>query len=163
LFRRAPDTDVVPTEEERQLGVLAGALVSEGFASEKRAGFNNTDQTFFDEVVRAYDAVIGGPPYTRTPPISLPTPTSRVTLPSALRGSPLAELIGRRSAAKRIPDVIWQGSPALKRVFLQALFEGDGSSSLLPRSTISIAYSTRSRVLARDVQTLLLEFGVVSR
>ncbi len=48
-------------------------------------------------------------------------------------------------------------------MFLQALFEGDGSSSLLPRSTIQVSYSTRSEQLARDVQLLLLEFGVVSR
>ncbi len=43
------------------------------------------------------------------------------------------------------------------------LFEGDGSCSLLPRSTIQISYSTRSADLARDVQQLLLEFGVISR
>jgi DNA gyrase subunit A len=42
------------------------------------------------------------------------------------------------------------------------LFEGDGSSSLLPRSTIQISYSTRSAYLADEVQQLLLEFGVVS-
>src|SRR5204862_7632902 len=52
---------------------------------------------------------------------------------------------------------------AFKRVFLQALFEGDGSSSLLPRSTISVCYSTYSRQLAGDVQQLLLEFGVVGK
>ena len=51
-----------------------------------------------------------------------------------------------------------------KRVFLQALFTGDGSSSLLPRATIQVSYSTRQRAqLAKDVQLLLLEFGVVSR
>ena len=51
----------------------------------------------------------------------------------------------------------------VRRLFLQALFEGDGSSSLLPRNTIQISYSTRSDMLARGVQQLLLEFGVVSR
>src|SRR5205085_201931 len=50
-----------------------------------------------------------------------------------------------------------------KRVFLQALYEGDGSLSLLARSTITICYSTYSRQLARDIQMLLLEFGVVAR
>ncbi|MGH3451160.1 MAG: DNA gyrase subunit A, partial [Haloechinothrix sp.] len=52
---------------------------------------------------------------------------------------------------------------AVKRAFLQSLFEGDGSSSLLRRNTIQISYSTRSERLAREVQQLLLEFGVVSR
>ena len=55
------------------------------------------------------------------------------------------------------------GARSFKRVFLQALFEGDGSCSLLPRSTIQISYSTRSSELASDVQQLLLEFGVIAR
>src|SRR5207237_8628586 len=54
-------------------------------------------------------------------------------------------------------------SQAFKRVFLQALFTGDGSSSLLPRKTMQVSYSTYSDRLAKDVQLLLLEFGIVSR
>ncbi|HZM74408.1 MAG TPA: intein-containing DNA gyrase subunit A [Candidatus Limnocylindrales bacterium] len=71
--------------------------------------------------------------------------------------------MGQRSAAKRIPSFVWRGPAAVKRAFLQSLFEGDGSSSLLPGATIQISYSTRSRGLAAEVQQLLLEFGVVSR
>jgi DNA gyrase subunit A len=73
------------------------------------------------------------------------------------------DLIGKRSAEKLVPEFVWQSHPAVKRVFLQSLFEGDGSSSLLPRNTIQITYSTRSERLAGEVQQLLLEFGVVSR
>src|SRR5207244_11432704 len=58
---------------------------------------------------------------------------------------------------------VWHGTQSFKRLFLQALFTGDGSSSLLPRKAIQISYSTYSQQLARDVQLLLLEFGVVSR
>ncbi|WP_422772481.1 intein-containing DNA gyrase subunit A [Plantactinospora sp. WMMC1484] len=67
-----------------------------------------------------------------------------------------------RSAAKFVPEFVWQGPAAVKRAFLQALFEGDGLSSLA-RDTIQISYSTQSERLAREVQQLLLEFGVVSR
>ena len=31
--------------------------------SESRAGFNNLDRDYFDMVVAAYDAVVGGPRY----------------------------------------------------------------------------------------------------
>ncbi|PQP41546.1 DNA gyrase subunit A, partial [Mycolicibacterium austroafricanum] len=41
--------------------------------------------------------------------------------------------------------------------------EGDGSCSALPRNTIQVSYSTRSGQLAKDVQQMLLEFGVISR
>ncbi|MBI4259626.1 MAG: DNA gyrase subunit A, partial [Actinobacteria bacterium] len=79
------------------------------------------------------------------------------------RGSPLGELIGSRSAGKRIPSFVWRGNPALKALFLRSLFEGAGSSTLLPRATIQVCYSTRSEQLAQGVQQLLLELGVVSR
>ena len=72
-------------------------------------------------------------------------------------------MVGARSADKFVPEFVWRGPAAVKRAFLQALFEGDGSSSLLPRHTIQVSYSTRSERLAREVQQLLLEFGVVSR
>src|SRR5262249_60827562 len=70
---------------------------------------------------------------------------------------------GLKSADRRVPVFVWTGSRACKRIFLQALFEGDGSSSLLPRNTISIAYSTRSRRLAKEIQLLLLEFGIIAK
>jgi DNA gyrase subunit A len=65
--------------------------------------------------------------------------------------------------SKAVPERVWRAGKAFKRVFLQALFTGDGSSSLLPRKSIQISYSTYSEQLAKDVQLLLLEFGVVSR
>ncbi|HZQ16732.1 MAG TPA: DNA gyrase subunit A [Gaiellaceae bacterium] len=100
-------------DDLRREALLLGAFVSEGFVSDRRAGFG--------------------------------------------------ELEGQRSGEKRIPGRVWRSSQGFKRVFLQALFTGDGSSSLLPRRTIQVAYSTCSEQLAKDVQLLLLEFGVVSR
>src|SRR5271155_4890602 len=75
---------------------------------------------------------------------------------TALRRSRLGELTGQRSERKVVPEWLWQSPPAVKRAFLQALFEGDGSCSRLPRNTIQESYSTRSARLA-------LEFGVISR
>jgi DNA gyrase subunit A len=80
---------------------------------------------------------------------------------TSLRGSVLAEVTGR-AAEKRIPEYIWSGSAGRKRAFLQALFTGDGSCWRLPRNSVQVSYSTYSDQLARDVQQLLLEFGVVS-
>ncbi len=67
------------------------------------------------------------------------------------------------SQEKCVPSFVWERGIAFKRAFLQALFEGDGSSSLLLRNTMQISYSTRSFQLAQDVQGLLLEFGIISR
>jgi DNA gyrase subunit A len=67
-----------------------------------------------------------------------------------------------RSAAKRVPGFVWGRSPAFKARLLQALFERDGSTVLATRASMMVSYSTRSEGLARDVQNLLLELGVVS-
>ncbi|MCP9489768.1 MAG: DNA gyrase subunit A [Solirubrobacteraceae bacterium MAG38_C4-C5] len=107
---RPPGPELSPGQ--RSLAELLGAFVSEGWASERRAGFN---------------------------------------------------IIGLPAARKHVPERVWQGSAAFKRAFLQALFTGDGSSSLLPRNTIQVSYSTYSERLSREVQQLLLELGVVSR
>jgi DNA gyrase subunit A len=152
------------TEEQRQLALLAGALVSEGWVSSKRVGFNNVDKDFFAAVLDAYDAVVGGPRYVYSRQIASGSLLHELDVQNldCFRSSPLAELKGM-ARQKAVPEFIWRGDAALKREFLRALFTGDGSSSLLPRNTIQVSYSTYSAQLARDVQILLLEAGVVSR
>ena len=146
-------------------GLLLGAFVSEGFVNAGRAGFNNLDQDYFNNVVAAYDAVVGGARYTSTRTIASGSTLFELDVHNLqpLMASPLAELAGSRSADKHVPERIWNSPTPVKRAFLQALFEGDGSCSALPRNTIQVSYSTRSARLAADVQQLLLEFGVVSR
>ena len=165
-IRRAADSGSFdPSEEQNRWMTLAGALVSEGWASTSRAGFNNTDEQFFDHVRTAWEQLIGGQLFvgSRTLPSGKAIHELDCQDTSALADSPLGELIGRRSADKRVPELVWNASTESKAVFLQTLFEGDGSVMLQPRSSIRIAYSTRSEQLAKDVQTLLLEFGIVSR
>src|SRR4051812_11809427 len=147
LIARTPR---VPGDEldadERGLAELLGAFVSEGFASEKRAGFNNIDHDFFDRVLVAYDRHVGGRRYVYDRTIRSGSRLRELDVQdmTALRVSPLACLIGHASREKHVPERVWRGSPAFKRAFLQALFTGDGSSSLLPRSTIQVSYSSYS-------------------
>jgi DNA gyrase subunit A len=152
-------------DEERHTALMLGAFVAEGWLGEKRGGFNNVDRAYFDEVLTAYDAIVGGRSYVYERTIRSGSTLWELDVQrlDAVRKSPLAELVGWTSSEKRIPDRVWQGGAAFKRVFLQSLFTGDGSSSILPPSSIQISYSTYSEQLAKDVQLLLLEFGVVSR
>jgi DNA gyrase subunit A len=166
LLNRTPCSIDDPLDgSARKLALLAGAFVSEGWFGPRRAGFNNIDKEFFDAVIDAYDEMVGGRRYVTSRVIASGSLCHELDVQNltALRKSPLVELEGALSADKQVPEFVWMASGAFKRVFLQALFTGDGSSSLLPRSTIQISYSTRSVRLARDVQLLLLEFGVVSR
>jgi DNA gyrase subunit A len=115
-------------------------------------------------VVAAYDALVGGPRYVYSRQIASGSILHELDVQnlSHFESSPLAAITGM-AREKVVPEFIWTGSSALKRQFLRALFTGDGSSSLLPRNSIQISYSTYSEQLARDVQLLLLEAGVVSR
>jgi DNA gyrase subunit A len=165
LSRAARPVDVELDEHSRHEALLLGSFVSEGFVSESRAGFNNVDFDFFSAVVDAYDAVVGGARYVSPRLIASGSICWALDVHNLarLRESVLRELQGLKSRAKRMPESVWGASQAYKRVFLQALFTGDGSSSLLPRNTIQVSYSTYSEQLAKDVQLLLLEFGIVSR
>jgi DNA gyrase subunit A len=165
LHRTTTATDEALHGSARDLPLLAGAFVSEGWFGDRRAGFNNVDGAFFGAVIDAYDRVVGGARYVSSRTIKSGSLCHELDVQNlgALRASPLAEMEGLLSDRKRVPEFVWSAGSAFKRVFLQALFEGDGSCSLLPRSTIQISYSTRSPELARDVQQLLLEFGVISR
>ena len=166
VLQRTPASEIgCAGWEDTLTALLLGAFISEGFVSEKRAGFNNLDRDYFRNVVAAYDAVVGGQRYVYEREIASGSTLLELDVQNltALCVSPLAELMGQRSAAKFVPDCIWNSTAPVKRAFLQALFEGDGSCSALPRNTIQVSYSTRSGRLAKDVQQLLLEFGVISR
>ncbi|HZU20135.1 MAG TPA: DNA gyrase subunit A, partial [Gaiellaceae bacterium] len=165
LSRTPRPVELEVPADERHEALLLGAFVSEGFVSGRRAGFNNVDFDFFSAVTNAFDLVVGGTRYVSRRRIVSGSVCWELDVHNldALRATPLVELAGAKSAGKRVPERVWRASQAYKRVFLQALFTGDGSSSLLPRKTIQVSYSTYSEQLAKDVQLLLLEFGVVTR
>ena len=152
-------------DDEHALALLSGAFVAEGFVSDERAGFNNVDRDYFDAVLDAYDRVVGGPRYVYDRVIRSGSRIHELDVQRLghLLASPLGEMVGRKSAAKEIPSYVLGGSLDMKRVFLKALFEGDGCVTLAPRSSIRVSYCTYSPVLARQIQVLLLEFGIASR
>jgi DNA gyrase subunit A len=166
VINRAVPADRTPlSSSRRSLALLLGAFVSEGWFSQTRAGFNNVDEQFFDEVVAAYDEHVGGTRYLSTRIIASGSRLFELDVQNttAMCASPLAGLSGLRSADKRVPEQVWVGGHRFKRAFLRALFTGDGSSSLLPRRTIQVSYSSYSELLVAELQQLLLEFGIVSR
>ena len=151
-----------------QEALLLGAFVAEGWFSETRGGFNNVDSRVLrlrssTRTTRSWAA--RGTSARRHDRLGLGRSTSSTSRTSTrVRESSLAALIGRRQRGQGDPRArLAVRQRRSSAIFLQSLFTGDGSSSLLPRNTIQISYSTYSEQLAKDVQLLLLEFGVVSR
>lgn len=151
-------------DEDMHLAILAGGLVSEGYAGGVTVEFANTDEEYFGWVREAFENVLGIQPKLRTELTCTGKTLYKLRADvDVLRGTPLEEIIGLYSAEKRVPAFVWRANPAVKALFLRSLFTGDESSSLLPRNTIQVSYSTRSNQLAEEIQQLLLEFGIISK
>ncbi len=71
-------------------------------------------------------------------------------------------LWGKSAHQKTIPLIIFQLKPSLIALFLNRLFATDGWASVYQTSQVQIGYCTVSEKLARQVQHLLLRFGIIS-
>jgi len=72
-------------------------------------------------------------------------------------------LFGLRSHEKFVPDQIFSLSNRQLAQFLRHLWATDGSVTVAMSGNVRIYFSTTSERLARQLQTLLLRFGIVSR
>ena len=68
-------------------------------------------------------------------------------------------LSGGKAATKRVPAAILRAPQSLVAAFLSGLFDADGS---IDKRDGAVTFSTVSTVLARQVQTVLLNFGIVA-
>src|ERR671931_2334850 len=106
------------SKHERHVALMLGAFVSEGWISESRAGFNNVDEVFFGDVLAAYDQVVGGPRYVYSRKIASGSMLHEFDVQdlSRLRASEFADLVGVASREKAVPERVWRGGIAFKRV-----------------------------------------------
>nr|WP_239152140.1 DNA gyrase subunit A [Virgisporangium aurantiacum] len=149
VVQRTPAAEVgLAAGKELDAAIVAGAFTAAGWVSGDHAGFCTTDEEYFTRVLAAYDSAVG----------TGRTVTERPGGLFEMDVQPLGDLV----APDRVPGFIWGAAPVVKVAFLRALFEGDGVTNV-SRETIRVSYPTRSVRLAREVQQLLLEFGVVSR
>lgn len=72
-------------------------------------------------------------------------------------------IYGKNSHAKFIPACVFTLRRELVALFLNRLFATDGWASVLSSGPVQLGYSTVSEELARQVQHLLLRFGVISK
>ena len=153
-------------DRDRREALLLGAFVSEGFVSERRAGFNNVDFDFFATVADAYDEVVGGARYVSRRRIASGSICWELDVHNleSLARSALGELGGLRSA--RQASARDACGAARRRTSASSCRRSSPATArrrCSPRKTIQVSYSTYSEQLAKDVQLLLLEFGIVSR
>jgi len=72
------------------------------------------------------------------------------------------ELMGQGAARKSIPSAVFRLQRAQLALFLNRLFATDGWATVLKSGQSQIGYATINERLARQVQHLLLRFGVIA-
>ena len=72
-------------------------------------------------------------------------------------------LFGLRSHEKFIPSRIFSLSQTQLALFLRHLWATDGSVTVANSGAVRVYYGTTSEKLARQLQTLLLRFGIIAR
>ncbi len=88
---------------------------------------------------------------------------ARAHVPNALRRWAEAHgFWGKRAGAKSVPDAVFTLSRAQLATFLNRLFATDGWATVLASGQPQVGYASASERLARQVQHLLLRFGVVA-
>lgn len=75
------------------------------------------------------------------------------------KGARIKENTIRHKVVKRIPEVIFASSECKKALFLNRFYNGDGS---IEKSEITVTQAEKNVLLLRDIQTLLLHFGIHS-
>jgi replicative DNA helicase len=85
------------------------------------------------------------------------------------RRNPIAQwldslgLFGLRSHEKFVPEPVFALPRVQLSLFLRHLWATDGSITIAKSGHVRIYYATTSEVLARQLQSLLLRFGIVAR
>ncbi|MFW5959321.1 MAG: LAGLIDADG family homing endonuclease, partial [Natronomonas sp.] len=74
----------------------------------------------------------------------------------------IADQIGLTEQKRQVPDVIMRGSEEMARGFLQALFSADGTVRDTVETNVSVSLASTDDTFLKDVQRLLLNFGIAS-
>ena len=169
----------LPSKMNPDLAFLMGAILSEGYVSHKKTGlksigFVNTDKKFVNAFKKSFKRVFPDcrlHEFQREPKGYGKKQYTSLEIHS-LHVVQFFENLGLKSVPafkKEIPKVIFHASKKSTAVFLKSLFEGDGSIYLCKhrdknkkQRSIEIVYTSTSRKLLEQLQTMFLRFGIDS-
>ena len=158
-------------EGSRELGLVLGWLVGDGTINQVRAvlSFFRKEKgelapMFAEAVTTLVDADHQNPPLGRRYPVGVTTIPARDE--ARVQSERLKRLVaeyGLDEEKLQVPEVVFIGTEAMQRAFLQALFTADGSVQDGGEKGCSVRLTSVRYDLLQDVQRLLLNFGIASR
>lgn len=69
---------------------------------------------------------------------------------------------GRKAKVAKVPNFVFSSSPDVIHSFLAGYFDDDGFVEVKDNKVVSVGFSTSSSAMAKDLQLLLLNIGVLS-
>jgi len=157
------------TRIDEDWGRLLGFFVGDGCWAADALDFAcfSEDEDTNSEIARIVTRIIGKPPFQRKLPkvrlINMRSSNVRwweMMWNLGMLDRRFAKKQNRNSGYKKrlaVPECIWRSPRSVVRAFLQGLFEADGHAN---QTTPQITYFSKSQSLIREVQLLLLGFGV---
>lgn len=161
-------------EGSEDLGLLLGLLAGDGHFTNRGKGQQaavinlwGLDRAYADRVVSYINALIASiavtPREYRVSPVAIPD-RNLIMIRSVLLARVLEHHGFTAKTKLSVPEVVWRGSEACVKGYLRALFQCDGTVQRDDKHaycTIRLASSEAS--LLKDVQSLLVNFGIFSR
>lgn len=158
LARKIP-LNHLPVSMEPDFARFAGMIAGDGDVGEREIRFHNTDERYLDYFSDMSESLGFRPRkhYQKTR-----IPCVRVASKSLCdRLEPMGIPRGVKCDRLRIPDEVMRSDRLLSN-FLSGLFDCDGGPVEKGNGSY-IEYTTTSRRLAREIQTALLRFGILSK
>jgi DNA gyrase subunit A len=156
----------LPDYLDKDVAFLMGSLLAEGTFRQTHVEFTNTHGDFANAYQETWRRVF---PTCRLhvfdrAPVSY---GKKRFLQIQVVSKQVIEFLGNlglrgKSAERMVPVAILRSPRSTVAAFLRALFEGDGAVEHSGRSVLRVCLSASNRAMLRQVQTLLLRFGIVA-
>jgi DNA gyrase subunit A len=156
----------LPETLDEDLAFLLGALLAEGTFRDQVIEFTNTRGDFAEQFIQSWQCAfptcrmhiferqpVG---YGKKPFLQIQVVSQHVIAFIRALG------LSGRSAQRQIPEIILRSPRHVVAAFLRGLFEGDGAVEKSGRSLLRLNLTASNRLMLRQVQTLLLRFGIVA-
>ncbi|HUG91418.1 MAG TPA: SpoVR family protein [Planctomycetaceae bacterium] len=149
----------VPTQLDESLAALVGYLVGDGHISrvKRHLGLTTGDPEQAERFADLVEELFGLEARVRQDGGRIRVLAHSETISDFLVEA-LGLTVGRSAAEKRMPDAVLRSPEPTVRAFLRAYFDCDGHAGRQ-----GVILSTRSDVLAAQVQLVLLNYGILSR
>lgn len=157
----------LPKDFDEDSAYLLGAMIAEGTLKEKEIEFCNSDKQWIRDFEKRFLKVFPDcrlHKFNRKPNSYGKKSFQTVEIHSQyvltfLRNIGLRAV---KSKERSIPDIIFRSPKSVVAAFLQAYFEGDGTITTSGSKMAELAAISKSECLLREIQVLLLRFGIVS-